>query len=109
MRKATAGILEVKEGGEFAVRRNPTKPTSLIRSKDESQEIKAKSVSVVSEPPTPILLIPLTIYITLLHSVQKDFPLDTKFDDIQQFFDQFGKVCLIAINYYHVIHTLPTV
>lgn len=91
LRKATAGVVEVKEG-EFAVRRNTAKPASLIRSKEESHEIKAKSVSVVS-------------YITMFWPapisdtfVQKEFPLDAKFDEIQQFFDNHGKVCITAIN-----------
>lgn len=47
--KTTADVIEVKKDGDgYAVRRNPTKPVSLLRSKEETNEIKAKSVSVVS-------------------------------------------------------------
>eukprot|EP00731_Ephydatia_muelleri_P020271 Em0012g1096a len=73
--KATADVIEVKQDGNgYAVRRNPNKPASLLRSKEESHEIKAKSVSV------------------------KGFPLDVKFDDIQHFFDQYGKMKFILMR-----------
>lgn len=65
--KATADVIEVKQDGNgYAVRRNPNKPASLLRSKEESHEIKAKSVSVVSVPYFPIAA-------TLIHLCRKDF------------------------------------